>query len=102
MSFPSDVRGIYQSQLEVEDPDTQITEQKIVVAYVKKPEILFRGPSSDPEVKLTTDQTYSNRTLGTNATVKISDSENFGTGAAVPKTLNFKRNGEVRMDDGTE
>ena len=102
MSFPTDVRGIYQSEMEVEVPKTSISAKVVVVTYVKKPEILFRGPSSDPEVKLTTDQTYSNRTLGTNATVKISDSENFGTGAAVPKTLNFKRNGEVRMDDGTE
>ena len=102
MSFPSDVRGIYQSEREVEDPKTQISTKVVVVAYVKKPEILFRGPSSDPEVKLTTDQVYSNRALGTNATVEISGSENFGNGAAQPTSLNFKRGGTVKMEDGSQ
>ena len=107
MPFPIDIRGIYQSELEVEDPGTQITEKVVVVADVQRYVIVFKGPSSsDPEVKLKTAQKYSSRMQGDNATVTISDSENFGNGAAgsvlPPDTLTFRRNGAVRMEDGTE
>ena len=102
MSFPSDIRGIYQSEREVEDPKASISAKVVVVAYVKKDVVLFRGPSSDPEVKLTTDQVHSNRALGSDATVTISGSEKFGTGAAQPASLNFKRGATVKMEDGTE
>ena len=103
MPFPIDIRGIYQSELEVEDPGTQITEKVVVVADVQRYVIVFKGPSSsDPEVKLKTAQKYSSRVQGDNATVTISESENFGNGAAVPDTLNFKRNENVKMEDGTE
>ena len=102
MSFPSDIRGIYQSEKDVVDANTGTSEKVVVVANVQREVVLFRGPSSDPEVTLTTDQMYSNRVLGSDATVTISSSKNFGTGAAQQTSLNFKPGGTVKMDDGTE